>query len=270
MNLKHITLGASFSPSIILLHGFLGSSEDWMESAAQLSDRFLCVMPDLPGHGRSLSSDASDYKFVEMAQSIIAVAEMQGLDRPVLLGYSMGGRVALYTALQFPDFFSGLILESASPGLASEGERERRVAEDEIKAAKMVEVGVERFVEEWYNMPLFQSIRRNDRRFERLMDRRKHLDAEGMAMSLRVAGTGSQHSLWHRLYELMIPVLLVVGAEDAKFRDINREMKESLRDCRMREVPGAGHNVHFEQPRMFCDHVQRFIIEHCIESEERF
>lgn len=263
MNLKHITLGASFLPSIILLHGFLGNSEDWMEAAAQLSDRFLCVMPDLPGHGRSLTTDASDYTFKAMAQSIVAVAEMQGLRKPVLLGYSMGGRIALYTALQFPDLFSGLILESASPGLASEGERGQRIAEDELRASRIGEIGIESFVEEWHAMPMFASIRRNEKRFERLVARRKQADAEGIAMSLRVAGTGSQMPLWNRLDELMMPVLLLVGAEDSKFRDTNREMKESLRDCRMKEVPRAGHNVHFGQPRLFCDHVQQFISDSC-------
>jgi len=238
MNLKHITLGASFSPSIILLHGFLGSSNDWMEFAAQLSDHFVCVMPDLPGHGRSLSSDSSDYTFMEMAQSIVAVAEMQGLEKPALLGYSMGGRVALYTALQFPDLFSGLILESACPGLVSESEREKRIAEDELRAQRIEDIGIDRFVEEWYEMPMFESIRRDDKRFDRLMARRKQADAAGMAMSLRIAGTGSQPSLWGRLDELMMPVLLVASRPVFRTPDGGFSRRGPFRDCRLK----PGHN----------------------------
>jgi len=259
MNLKHITIGASPLPAAILLHGFLGSGADWMEIAARLSDHFYCVIPDIPGHGRSLSSDAEQYTFESTARSIVEVAEMQGLQKPALIGYSMGGRIALYTALQHPELFSGLILESASPGLKSDEERQQRVAEDEERASRLKEIGVAAFVEEWYDMPLFDRMRKNEKRFSKFMARRQQLDTEGIALSLRGAGTGAQVPLWSRLSELSIPVLLVVGTEDSKFRDINREMAASLRNCRLEEVPNAGHNVHFERQVLFGDLIREFI-----------
>ncbi|MFH1891605.1 MAG: 2-succinyl-6-hydroxy-2,4-cyclohexadiene-1-carboxylate synthase [Candidatus Zixiibacteriota bacterium] len=259
MNLKHITVGASSLPAVILLHGFLGSGADWMAIAARLSDHFFCVMPDLPGHGRSMSPDAEQYTFESTARSIVAVADMQGLQKPALLGYSMGGRIALYTALQNPGLFSGLILESSSPGLKSDEERQQRIKEDDKRALRLKEIGVAAFVEEWYRMPLFDRMRKNDKQYSKFMARRQQLDTDGIALSLRGAGTGTQVPLWSRLPELSIPVLLVVGAEDSKFRDINREMTVSLRNCRLEEVPNAGHNVHFERQVLFGDLIREFI-----------
>lgn len=260
MNLKHITLGASSLPAVILLHGFLGSSADWMDIVARLSDHCFCVMPDLPGHGRSLSTDAEQYTFEATSRGILEVCEIQGLQKPVLLGYSMGGRIALHTALENPGLFSGLILESASPGLESEQERQHRVEEDERRVSRLGEIGTAAFVEEWYNMPLFERMRESEKRFGKLMSLRQQINPEGIAMSLREAGTGAQASLWDRLQELDIPVLLVTGTEDTKFREINRKMKALIRNCRLEEVPGAGHNVHFERQVFFGDLIRQFTL----------
>src|SRR5207253_3632168 len=136
-----------------------------------------------------------------------------------LLGYSMGGRIALYTA--FSSFFRALILESASPGLADPGEREQRRLSDETLAASIERDGVPAFIERWENLPLFASQKTLplDCR-EKLHQQRLQNSATGLAQSLRGVGTGVQQSLYAQLPTLNIPVLLIAG-EDRKSTRLN-------------------------------------------------
>ena len=250
-------------PTLVMLHGFTGSAEGWgshLDSLAAYGWRVIAL--DLPGHGRSdAPGDPQRYAIEHCQQDILAALQSSGVSRgeAVLLGYSMGGRIALYTA--FSGFFRALILESASPGLEDPVEREQRRSSDEALAASIERDGVQAFIDRWEKLPLFasQSTLPAEAR-EALRSQRLHNRAGGLAQSLRGVGTGVQPSLHARLPTLHIPVLLIAGELDTKFTAIARSMAGALPRSQLRIVPGAGHAVHLERPEKFASLVGDFLI----------
>jgi 2-succinyl-6-hydroxy-2,4-cyclohexadiene-1-carboxylate synthase len=147
------------------------------------------------------------------------------------------------------------VLVGASPGLADAAEREARRAADEALAARIEEVGVEAFAAEWGAQPLFEG---QDERVAAAAhaDRLRNTPA-GLAAALRGLGTGVMPPLWDRLGELAIPVTLVVGERDEKFRAIAERMAAVIPDCRLEVVAGAGHAVQLERPEAVAAAISR-------------
>ena len=148
-------------PAMMVLHGFTGSVQTWESFSEAAETGFTVVAVDLPGHGASDSPP--DFRMYTMERHVQALAEILnrlGLGRVAWLGYSLGGRIALSAAVALPERTTALVLESASPGIASEEERQQRIREDETLADWIVEVGVQRFVEHWESLPLWNSQKR--------------------------------------------------------------------------------------------------------------
>jgi 2-succinyl-6-hydroxy-2,4-cyclohexadiene-1-carboxylate synthase len=248
-------------PPLILLHGFTGSALGWGPLLDDLAERgFQVIALDLHGHGNSAApADPQRYAMESCRADLLEALCQLGISagEAVLLGYSMGGRIALYCA--FSGFFRAVILESASPGIADPQEREQRRQSDMALAASIEREGVEAFVVCWEQQPLFASQRqlpaeqRAALRRQRLANR-----AQGLANSLRGVGTGVQPPLQALLPSLSLPILLIVGALDQKFCLIGREMQALLPDARLAIVPGAGHCVHLEQPATFIELIDHF------------
>ena len=251
---------------MLLLHGFTGSSRSWGDGLvdALASAGLEPVMVDLPGHGRH-GGETEPARFTlerVFADLEAAAAPTRAADRePVdLLGYSMGGRLALAYAARHPERVRRLVLESASPGLPAEEERAARREADEALARRLEAEGIERFVQAWEALPLFASRGRLPagilaaQRSLRLRN-----DPASLAASLRGLGTGSLPSLWQALPGLEVPTLLVVGEEDSKFVEINRRMCELLPRATLALVPRAGHTVHLERPDAWAEAVVAFM-----------
>ncbi|HEX2728748.1 MAG TPA: alpha/beta fold hydrolase, partial [Rubrobacteraceae bacterium] len=118
MRLSYTISGDRRRPAVLFLHGFMGSSGDWGGITAVLEERYFCVAVDLPGHGTSVGLPLESYTFEVAARMVLAVLGELGIERTTLVGYSMGGRLALYTALRIPQRVSRLVLVGASPGIA--------------------------------------------------------------------------------------------------------------------------------------------------------
>ncbi|MDD9956302.1 MAG: 2-succinyl-6-hydroxy-2,4-cyclohexadiene-1-carboxylate synthase [Anaerolineaceae bacterium] len=254
-------------PPLLLLHGFTGSHANWAHLQAGFAEHFLTHVVDLPGHGKTdTPGDATRCRQELVSADLVALMARCGHNRFNLLGYSMGGRLALALTLCFPDKVTALVLESASPGLPTAAERERRQQQDEALAGKIEAEGVRRFVEEWEQLPLFASQRqlpssvRNALRQQRLGN-----SAHGLATSLRGAGTGTQYSCWSQIPQLKTPTLLICGELDAKFCDLARRMVSANPALKLRQVAGAGHCVHLEQAQSF----QRAAMDFLIGQEKR-
>jgi len=188
------------------------------------------------------------------------VLDDAGVEQCIPVGYSMGGRLALYLALTHPDRCRALVVESGSPGLASEQERKSRRQWDDSKAAELEGHGLEPFLKDWYRQPLFHSIGRNEARFGALMDRRRRNDPAGLARSLRLMGTGSQPSLWPRLPAIPFPWLAVAGELDSRYRKTTKDMVSLSENGRLVTIPDAGHNTHFENPEAFSRTLWEFLV----------
>lgn len=242
----------------VLLHGFTGSAAAWepvLEGLRAAGRRPVAV--DLPGHGgRAGEVDASAFS---LASTLADVGEVAPGPAD-LVGYSMGGRIALHYAAAFPTRVRRLVLESGSPGLATEEERRGRVAADEELARSIEREGVEAFVERWTALPLFATQSRLDAVTRaRLRSQRLANHPASLAAALRGLGTGAIPSLWGDLGRIEAPTLLLVGTEDAKFVEIAERMAERMPNARVRFVPSAGHAVHLEQPEAWLAAVLDFL-----------
>ena len=252
--LRYETRGPDDAQPLLLLHGFMGSAAEWEEVAKSLSGEYRCLIPDLPGHGGSTSLPYPDaYTMDGAARALTALLAAEGVDRCVVAGYSMGGRLALYLALRHPQRVERLLLESASPGLATEDERAARRAADE-KLARRLETGdLREFVEDWYRQPLFATLARDKTLLRRTIETRIQNDPNELARLLRAMGTGSQPSLWEELADLTVPAVAVAGEEDAKFVALARGMERRSANVRATLASGAGHSVHTEKPQAYAD-----------------
>lgn len=239
------------APVVLLLHGFTGSGLGWRRVAEHLPEARV-LAPDLPGHGRSRFADEEQACRMETASRLLARAlDEVGAPRCTVGGYSMGGRLALHFALSEPGRVDHLVLESASPGLPTEAEREARRRHDEDLAISIERDGVEAFLARWQTTPVLASQLHLPEHLRREADaERRDNRAAGLSASLRAMGTGVQPWLGDRLHELDVPVTLVAGQDDAKFLAIASEMAARISGARLAPLP-AGHNVHLEHPRWF-------------------
>jgi 2-succinyl-6-hydroxy-2,4-cyclohexadiene-1-carboxylate synthase len=172
----------------------------------------------------------------------------------------MGGRIALHFALRNPERIQRLILESASPGIKDETERERRRKSDDELAVRLESEGIERFVDEWVNQPIFASQKSLPAERQALGHwwKTQH-SVNGLAGALRGFSVGRQAPLHDRLRELPMPVLILAGELDAKYRDIGEAMAHSIPRAQFRIIAGAGHAPHWEQPDATAAAVKQFL-----------
>lgn len=186
-------------------------------------------------------------------------------EAPVVVGYSMGGRIALSCAVLEPDWLSGMVLESASPGLEHMDQREARRLSDEGLAERLQAKDLPGFLIDWARQPLFATQAALPASARRRQDRvRQAQDPRGLALSLLGTGTGSQPSWWPSLRDIRIPALLMAGGNDAKFAATAKAMASALPQARQEIVASAGHNVHLECPDRWVTLVQSFLSELCV------
>ena len=232
----------------VFLHGFTQTSRSWDPYVALLDESTPMLRVDMPGHGLSTHIRADLPATADLIATQCGLADY--------IGYSMGGRVALHVALQHPHCVRRLVLISATAGLANPDERQKRRSDGAVLSDSVIELGVPQFINQWLAQPLFSRLPTSQ---ADVSDRCRNT-AEGLGQSLRDSGTGSQESLWERLHELAMPVLLVVGEEDIKFRNIAHEMKGLIGDnARLEVITGAGHTVHLEQSQLVAELLNRFL-----------
>jgi 2-succinyl-6-hydroxy-2,4-cyclohexadiene-1-carboxylate synthase len=240
-------------PPLVLLHGFTGSAASWDGHVEAFADRYRVAAIDLIGHGQSdAPADPGRYTIAHEIEDVIGVLDHLGMPRAALVGYSMGGRVALATAIAAPDRCAALVLESASPGIADLEARVVREAQDNEMATSIIREGIEPFVGRWERQPLFASqAGLPDAVRAKLRAQRLRNNPVGLANSLRGIGQGVQLPLHAFLSEVRAPTLLIAGALDERYRAIGAEMQGSMPGAVLEIVDGAGHAVHLEQPETF-------------------
>jgi 2-succinyl-6-hydroxy-2,4-cyclohexadiene-1-carboxylate synthase len=248
------TVGQEPSPlPLVLLHGFTNTGASWQPVVAALGTKRQAVAPDIRGHGKASARRPVTLEAV--------LGDLEGfVDGPfALCGYSMGGRIALHAALAFPRRVARLTLIGASPGLADARERAVRRAADERLAAELQGLDIASLARRWAATPV-------------LADQPAHVAAasyadrlrstpDGLAAALRGLGTGALPSLWGRLGELDMPVMLIAGERDRKFAGIAARMAAAIPHARVEIVAGAGHAVHLEAPERVAQLLEVIIAE---------
>jgi 2-succinyl-6-hydroxy-2,4-cyclohexadiene-1-carboxylate synthase len=224
----------------VLLHGFTHTGASWEPVIRALGGERRAQAPDIRGHGT-----ASEVRPVDLSEVLRDLTELLP-KRCVVVGYSMGGRLALHLALAQPDRVACLILIGASPGLADAGDRRARQRSDEDLAAWIERSSIEEFAARWAQTPVLAGL--PPAVAERVHEDRLRNIPAGLARALRGLGTGALPPLWSRLGELAMPVTLVVGKRDDKFQGIADKMAAAIRQSEVVVVPGTGHAVHLEAP----------------------
>lgn len=251
--------GEPHRPPLILLHGFMQTGASWDAFAQHFADAFYVVAPDLIGHGKTSVSAFDESAFTLDAyvdQVLTVVAALQARNnqnKPILYGYSMGGRIAEVAATFYPGCFSALMLESA--GLGPETEEERLAMVDKVRVQiDKLKDGMESFVDFWEALPLFETQRalpeatRKALRAERVAN-----NPIALALSLSGAGQYQMQNMRPALDELDLPTLFLAGGADVRYSEMVRRL--AMADLFKRDKPGvtnyavipeAGHNVHAE------------------------
>lgn len=223
-------------PHVTFLHGFTQTGDSWSPVLQLMQAKFTPLCLDAPGHG----SNTNGARSLPQCADDIAEAMQPG----ILIGYSMGARMALHVALQNPEMVSQLVLISGTPGLKTESERIARMKSDNDLADRIEGIGTSAFIDEWLALPIFSGLSdETNQRSDRLRN-----TANGLADSLRFAGTGTQEPQWSNLKQLSMPVHLIVGEHDLKFTAIAAEMKPLISTSEMTVVANVGHTIHLENP----------------------
>ena len=226
--------------TVVLLHGFTHTGRSWDPVVARLGERYRALAPDIRGHGAA--AGARPVGPAECAADVAAAAP----ERFVLAGYSMGGRLALHVALSDPARVEALVLVAATPGLADPVEREARAREDAALAERIEASTIEEFAERWGRNPLFKG--QPPEVAEAAHADRLRNGTAGLAAALRGLGQGAWEPMWGRLGELRMPVALVVGERDARYRKLAERMAAAIPHADVLVVPAVGHAVHLEAP----------------------
>lgn len=255
-------LGGGGAVPLLLIHGFGGSADTWgVKILDRLSRDRRVVAVDLPGHGASdAPSEPGRFALAAIVDDLADVLSWLDVESAIWVGYSMGGRIALGASLLAPRRVAGLILESASPGLENDRARAERRLSDARLAGRIESEGLTAYLAAWEELPVLASQRRlSTAARQALRDQRARNNPTALAACLRGLGQGMQPSLWHALHHISAPVLLLAGELDDKYVQINERMLAGIPSGRLAVAPGAGHNVHLENPEAWLAAVESFL-----------
>ncbi len=243
--------GAKPGRPVAVVHGFAQNRR----CLGPLLDALVGVGPvtavDAPGHGDSARHAAADlWRGAELLAGTIGDA--------ALVGYSMGARLALHTALRAPAQVSALVLIGGTAGIDDDTRRAERRASDEVLARRLEHDGLDRFLEDWLALPMFAGLPD----WARFDEERRTNTVEGLSASLRHAGTGAMDPLWSRLDEIRCPVLCVTGEHDERYGALARRIVDGVGGPAEHVViDGAGHAAHLERPEATSAIVTEFLTE---------
>lgn len=244
-------------PNLLLMHGFMGSSEVFAPLAERLKSICNPCTIDLAGHGRSkMPADPARFRAESQVRDLTSILNRLQLENLWFYGYSMGGRLAQNLLVASPEYFAGLILESTHCGISDSFKRQQRRAIDEERA-KAIESDFDMFVERWVKLPIFESPD-SARQFD-YKSIIKQQNPAAMAASLRGFGAGSAPFLCNKLDSHGSPVALIAGEADEKYVDKMHKMHHLFSESEFLIADNAGHRVHADQPEQIITFLTNFL-----------
>jgi 2-succinyl-6-hydroxy-2,4-cyclohexadiene-1-carboxylate synthase len=224
---------------VTFVPGFMQRGEAWEPVAGALAERY-----------RVRCLDFTTWTFEERLGELLGAPHPRG----TVVGYSMGGRIALHAALRQPGAFDSLVLIGVSAGVDDPEERRRGDAE---LAAWIERHSIEEVVERWERQPVFATQSEELRAGQR--SGRLNHDPRKLAQLLRSAGQGATPPVWDRLHELRCPVLLMAGERDERYVEAANRMASLMPGARVRIVPDAGHAPQLEQPLLVAELLDEYL-----------
>ena len=257
--LHFVTTGSSKNPAILFLHGFLGAGSDWDNIADFFSNDFFCILPDLPGHGKSdIGYQLQNYSFQSTAEQLISMLDEYQIRTAIFIGYSMGARLALYTYFHHSIRLKAMVLEGVNPGFRTSLEiTERLKWENQI--CERLQDGMEPFLDYWTHLPLFHSLHEYPEKLNALKLKRLQNRSDRLILSMKAAGLSQQTNFWPRLKQINVPLMLVAGEKDEKFLTITKEFVKEYPRAELTIIPKSGHNTHWENPEGYSNKLNKFL-----------
>ncbi|WP_019617171.1 2-succinyl-6-hydroxy-2,4-cyclohexadiene-1-carboxylate synthase [Psychromonas ossibalaenae] len=253
------TQGNPDHPALVFLHGFLGSHRDWYETIERLKNNFYCISLDLPGHGHSVTTVsplqdgfASCHRLIKNALDDLALQEY------VLIGYSLGGRIALdYARSQNDIKIKALLLESCHSGLVSESEKEQRYKHDLKWAKRFATQSVIDSLYEWYEQDIFSDLSSEQK--DLVIDKRSHNYGVCLANMLLSTSLAKQSDALPFMHSCSLPVYYCFGEKDKKFKQLSTHFTAA--NIQVTEFSGLGHNLHQQEPLQYAKFIQQHFSE---------
>lgn len=248
---------------VIFLHGFSGSSNDFKYFIENLPNGFNGYAFDLLGHGKSSSpKDFKEYFPSNQIKIINEICNHFSIKSPVIIGYSMGGRMALAYTNNYPHQVKALFLESTSFGYSSEEEKQKRIENDIKLAEKIMSISLEDFFDYWLNIPLFDDLKKlsNEVLSNLKQNKIQNNNKIGLANSLIGFSTGRMEYYLDKTENFKLPVFLVSGENDQKFTSISKKANELFTNSKHIIFKDCGHNVHLQKPQEFLNLIISFLL----------
>lgn len=258
VNINDISLAyesTGTGPFLMLIHGFTGSSSTMSHLCEALAPYRTVLSVDLIGHGKSDSPQQIDHYTIESnIAHLQGILQHAGAKKADLVGYSLGGRIALSFANAFSNTVESLFLIGTSPGINSNEALVRKISDSDL--ALLIESdGLEVFVDHWMQLPIWKSLqeRIGPAKWKESREQRLANTSAGLANSLRGSGVASMPPLHNFLHLITNPVHLIAGEEDPKFSQLAEQMNQLFPNGQVHIVPNAGHAAHLEQPKFVSD-----------------
>jgi len=236
---------------VTLLHGFTQSGRSWQELIKTMPGGWRWVVPDLRGHGETRTRPGAPCTMDACLGDLEMLWDHLGVEQTHLVGYSMGGRLALHVAARKPERLLSLLTIGAHAGLEEDAREGRRLG-DEALAQRIEQDGLEAFIKYWSGLPLFAGLERRGPSFvAQLRAERMNNTVAGLACSLRGMGAGVMEPLWGDLARVTVPSTFVAGQLDHGYVASARRLAAAVPHGRVEVVLRAGHSVHQERPEAF-------------------
>lgn len=243
-------------PCLVWLHGLLGSRHDW-DNCRQYLHQWSHLIIDLPGHGDSVNCPITG--FDSLCQQITQLLKHYAINHYILIGYSLGGRIAMYySCFASHKGLAGLVIEGGNPGLLSLGSRQQRLLHDQRWASDFQQYALEHVLTKWYQQPIFADLSEQEKLS--LIAQRHENNGQVIAKMLDATSLGRQPCLTEQLMQYVdnnhLPLCYLCGEYDLKFQQIAKENHFPLRT-----ISAAGHNAHRANPKEYAQQLISFLKE---------
>lgn len=252
--IEGISLYGIIMMNLVFLHGLLGTKSDWQKVIENLP-HFRCFSLDLPFHGENKAVAVEDFE--QTAQCLEEQIQHLIKNEPyILIGYSLGGRIAQYYALQARvkiGHLKAVILEGANLGLQSEQEKQSRLVNDNMWAERFFHEKPETVLEDWYQQPVFSHL--NEQQRKALLEKRKANCGANIGHMLLATSLAKQPDFREKVRSSLLPFFYFCGERDQKFRQMAEDNQLDLTI-----IPDAGHNAHLENPTYFAEKIENIVL----------
>jgi 2-succinyl-6-hydroxy-2,4-cyclohexadiene-1-carboxylate synthase len=227
---------------IWLLSGFLGNENHWSESKDLIEQNI-----GVPVEWINWAELCRGSKSLSEAALTLAQLAIQTGQRPVLVGYSMGGRLALQAICEAPGSFEKIIAISSHTGLTTEALKSERLQKD-LEWSELLKTDFEQFWQKWNEQDVLKT--------HKLIER-PNVDLNLWSEHLKNLSTGKQEDLTTRLNDPRLPPILVMaGAEDEKYSKLIEALPESIEK---KIIGHSGHRIPIDNPKDMAEAIGVFI-----------